>query len=126
MDLRASEEDDRFRAEVRAWLEARLDGEFRHLRGRGGPGREHEAIEPRMAWERELGKAGWIGLGWPAPAGRGASLWHQVIFHEEYARARAPGRFGHIGEYLLGATIAALGTPEQKNTFLPPIVRGEV
>ncbi|MSP17158.1 MAG: acyl-CoA dehydrogenase [Myxococcales bacterium] len=125
MDLRFSDDDERFRAEVRAWLEARLDGDFRDLRGLGGPGREHEAIEPRMAWERELGAAGWIGLGWPAPSGRGASLWRQVIFHEEYAQARAPGRFGHIGEYLLGPTIAALGTPEQKGLFLPPIARGE-
>jgi alkylation response protein AidB-like acyl-CoA dehydrogenase len=125
MDLRESPDDAAFRAEVRAWLEARLDGEFRHLRGRGGPGREHEAIEPRVAWERELGAAGWIGLGWSAPHGRGASLWHQVIFHEEYARARAPGRLGHIGEYLLGPTIAAFGAPAQKNMFLPAIARGE-
>src|SRR5262249_56753859 len=65
------------------------------------------------------------GMGWPAPAGKGASLWRQVIFHEEYARARAPGRLGHIGEYLLGPTIAALGTPAQKARFLPPIARGE-
>ena len=125
MDLRASPDDEAFRTDVRAWLEARLDGEFRHLRGRGGPGREHEAIEPRQAWERELGSAGWIGLGWPAPSGRGASLWHQVIFAEEYARARAPGRLGHIGEYLLGPTIAALGTPAQQQAFLPAIARGE-
>jgi alkylation response protein AidB-like acyl-CoA dehydrogenase len=125
MDLRASPSDEDFRKEVRAWLEARLDGEFRHLRGRGGPGREHEAIEPRKAWERELGAAGWIGLGWPAPSGKGASLWHQVIFAEEYARARAPGRLGHIGEYLLGPTIAALGTPSQQEAFLPAIARGE-
>ena len=125
MNLRFSAEDEAFRAEVRAWLEVRLDGAFRHLRGRGGPGREHEAIDERRAWERELGAAGWIGLGWPAPAGRGAPLLRQVIFHEEYARARAPGRLGHIGEYLLGHTIAALGTPAQQARFLPPIARGE-
>jgi alkylation response protein AidB-like acyl-CoA dehydrogenase len=126
MDLRFSEEDEAFRAEVRAWLETRLDGEFRHVRGRGGPGREHEAIEGRMEWERELGAAGWIGLGWPRDAGgRDEPLWRQVIFAEEYARARAPGRIGHIGEYLLAPTIAAMGTPEQKAKFLPPIARGE-
>jgi alkylation response protein AidB-like acyl-CoA dehydrogenase len=73
-----------------------------------------------MEWERTLGAAGWIGLGW-----RGASLMKQVIFAEEYARARAPGRLGHIGEQLLGPTIAALGTAEQKARFLPPIERGE-
>jgi len=126
MELRFSPEDEAFRAEVRAWLEHQLDGEYRHLRGRGGPGREHEAVDGRRAWERALGAAGWIGLGWPASAGgRGAPLLRQVIFHEEYARARAPGRLGHIGEYLLGPTIAALGTPAQQQRFLPPIARGE-
>lgn len=126
MQLRFSAEDETFRAEVRTWLEARLDGPFRHLRGRGGPGREHEVVDERRAWERELGAAGWIGLGWPAAAGgKGAPLLRQVIFHEEYARARAPGRLGHIGEFLLAPTIAALGTPAQQARFLPPIARGE-
>jgi len=126
MDLRFSDEDEAFRAEVRGWLETQLSGEFRALRGAGGPGREHAQIEGRIAWERTLGATGWIGLGWPRSAGgRGAPLLRQVIFHEEYARARAPGRIGHIGEYLLGATIAALGTDEQRRRFLPPIARGE-
>jgi alkylation response protein AidB-like acyl-CoA dehydrogenase len=126
MNLRMDADDEAFRAEVRDWLETRLDGEFRHLRGRGGPGHEHEVVEGRMQWERALGAAGWIGLGWPKDAGGGgAPLWRQVIFAEEYARARAPGRLGHIGEYLLGPTIAAHGTAEQKARFLPPIARGE-
>jgi alkylation response protein AidB-like acyl-CoA dehydrogenase len=125
MDLRFTDEEERFRAEVRAWLEPRLDGEFRALRGAGGPGHEHEHVEGRLAWERELGAAGWIGLGWPRPWGRGATLIEQVIFHEEYARARAPGRIGHIGEQLLGATLAALGTDAQRRRFLPAIARGE-
>ncbi len=126
MDLRFSPDDEAFRLEVRTWLETRLDGEFRHLRGRGGPGREHEDVTERTGWERALGAAGWIGLGWPSAAGgRGASLLRQVIFHEEYARARAPGRVGHIGEFLLAPTIAALGTPAQQARFLPAIARGE-
>jgi alkylation response protein AidB-like acyl-CoA dehydrogenase len=126
MDLRFSEEDEAFRLTVRAWLEAQLSGEYRALRGVGGPGRDHELLDQRLAWERALGAAGWIGLGWPRDAGgRGATLFQQVIFHEEYAKARAPGRAGHIGEYLLGPTIAAFGTDEQKRRFLPPIARGE-
>lgn len=125
MDLRFSPDDEAFRLTVREWLEAQLTGEFRALRGVGGPGRDHELHDQRLAWERALGAAGWIGLGWPEGAGgRGATLVQQVIFHEEYARARAPGRAGHIGEYLLGPTIAALGTDEQKRRFLPPIARG--
>ena len=126
MDLRFSDEDEAFRLTVRAWLEEQLSGEYRVLRGVGGPGRDHELLDLRLAWERALGAAGWIGLGWPKDAGgRGATLFQQVIFHEEYARARAPGRAGHIGEYLLGPTLAAFGTEEQKRRFLPGIARGE-
>src|SRR3546814_15175841 len=54
----------------------------------------------------------------------GLSLHRQVIYYEEYARARAPGRIGHIGETLLGPTIIAFGTDEQRARFLPGIVAG--
>jgi alkylation response protein AidB-like acyl-CoA dehydrogenase len=126
MDLRFSAEEDAFRAEVRAFLGDRLEREFPELIGRGGPGDEHELFERRVAWERMLGQAGWACIGWPkAYGGRGASLNEQVIFYEEYARARAPGRIGHIGEGLLGPTLIAFGTEEQRRRFLPPIVRCE-
>ncbi|MEV4176133.1 acyl-CoA dehydrogenase family protein [Nonomuraea sp. NPDC049709] len=114
------------REEARAWLEANLTGEFAHARGLGGPGREHEGHELRLAWERHLGKSGWTCLGWPERyGGRAASLEDQVAFHEEYARADAPARVGHIGEGLIGPTILEFGTDEQKDRFLPPIQRGE-
>ena len=126
MDLRFSPEEEAFRAEVRAFLGDRLKREFPELVGRGGPGDEHELFERRVAWERMLGQAGWACIGWPkAYGGRGASLSEQVIFYEEYARARAPGRIGHIGEGLLGPTLIAFGTEEQRRRFLPPIVRCE-
>ncbi|GAA3445050.1 acyl-CoA dehydrogenase family protein [Planomonospora venezuelensis] len=115
-----------FRDEVRAWLEEHLSGGFAHARGLGGPGREHEGHEVRLAWERLLGAAGWTCLGWPKEyGGRDASLADQVVFHEEYARAAAPARVGHIGEGLIGPTILEFGTEEQKRRFLPPIQRGE-
>ncbi|MDQ7903746.1 acyl-CoA dehydrogenase family protein [Phytohabitans sp. ZYX-F-186] len=115
-----------FRAEVRDWLAAHLTGEFAPLVGAGGPGREHELTELRVAWERELGAAGWIGLGWPvADGGRGADIARQVVFFEEYARAGGPGRLSHIGEYLLAPTLVAYGTPEQRRRFLPPIARAQ-
>jgi alkylation response protein AidB-like acyl-CoA dehydrogenase len=116
---------DAFRARARHWLETNLTGEFALLVGAGGPGREHEYVEERIAWERRLGEGGWIGLGWPErDGGRGLPWSHQVIFHEEYARARAPGRAGHIGEQLLGPTLLMFGTEEQKARFLPGILSG--
>ncbi|WP_158882892.1 acyl-CoA dehydrogenase family protein [Amycolatopsis anabasis] len=115
-----------FRERVRTWLEENLRGEFAGLRGRGGPGREHEAFEERVAWERHLAAAGWTCLGWPAEhGGRGASLEEQVIFHEEYARAGAPAKVSHLGQELLGPTLIAFGTPEQQRRFLPPIAAVE-
>ncbi|MGH9120240.1 MAG: acyl-CoA dehydrogenase family protein [Acidimicrobiales bacterium] len=126
MDLRFTAEDEAFRAEVRQWLTDHLTGEFAALRGRGGPGDEHEAFDERLEWERALGAAGWTCVGWPREhGGRGASLHQQVIFYEEYARAKAPARVGIVGEGLLGPTLIAFGTPEQQRRFLPPIVRGE-
>ena len=114
-----------FRAEVRGWLAANLAGEFAPLTGSGGPGREHEFVQERMAWERRLGADGWIGLGWPeSDGGRGLPWRHQVIFHEEYARAGAPARVGHIGEQLLGPTLLMFGTAEQRSRFLPGILAG--
>jgi alkylation response protein AidB-like acyl-CoA dehydrogenase len=126
MHLHFGDEDEAFRLEVAGWLEQRLGGEFAAVRGCGGSGDAHARIDERRAWERELGAAGWTCLGWPREyGGRGASLEQQLIFHEEYARAGGPGRLGHMGEGLLGPTLIAFGTEEQKRRFLPPIVKGE-
>ncbi|MFF5261644.1 acyl-CoA dehydrogenase family protein [Actinomadura viridis] len=123
MERNETPEDRAFRAEVRAWLEGNLSGEFAGARGLGGPGREHEAFEIRLAWERHMAAAGWTCVGWPEEyGGRGATLAQQVIFNEEYALAGAPARVGHIGENLLGPTLLAFGTREQRERFLPPIV----
>ncbi|MEV0926256.1 acyl-CoA dehydrogenase family protein [Streptomyces spongiicola] len=84
------------------------------------------AAPDRLAWERELGSAGWIGLGWDADHGnRRATLTQQVVWAEEYARARAPARLGHIGENLLAPTLIAHGDKEQQARHLPGIARGE-
>ncbi len=126
MDLRFSKEDEAFRAEISGWLEQQLSGDFSEVRGRGGPGDEHSMFEERRAWERCLGQAGWTCVGWPREhGGRELSFSQQIIFYEEYARAGAPGRLGHIGETLLGPTLIAFGTDEQRKRFLPGIVGGE-
>ncbi|MFE9683164.1 acyl-CoA dehydrogenase family protein [Streptomyces sp. NPDC006285] len=103
-------EDEAFRVEVREWLAERVPW--------GGNRRD---------WERTLGKAGWIGLGW-AEGGYGnrtVGLSRQVVWAEEYALARAPARSGHIGEKLLAPTLIAHGSAGQKARFLPPVAAGD-
>jgi alkylation response protein AidB-like acyl-CoA dehydrogenase len=112
-----------FRAEVRQWLADNLVGEFAALKGLGGPGREHEAYEERRAWNQHLAAAGLTCLGWPEEhGGRGLSVAHRVAFYEEYAKADAPDKVNHLGEELLGPTLIAYGTEEQKKRFLPNIL----
>lgn len=65
---------------------------------------------------------GWTCIGWPEEyGGRALSVVQQVVFHEEYAKADAPARVNHLGEELLGPTLIAFGTQEQKDRFLPRI-----
>lgn len=155
MDFSFGQEDEELRGRARSWLAEHLVGPYEEAVGLGGPGSEHEGVEVRRAWERELGRGGWIGQGWATEGpggsvGRGGaggsgraggpeetggpygafgnrrlSLTGQVVWAEEYAAARAPARVGHIGENLLAPTLIAYGSPEQQARFLPGIARGE-
>ncbi|MGW0751612.1 acyl-CoA dehydrogenase family protein [Streptomyces sp. NPDC002587] len=127
MDFSFGAEDEELRGRARAWLTEHLVGPYAHALGLGGPGSEHEGVDVRRAWERELGRGGWIGQGWEARGygNRRLSLTGQVVWAEEYAALRAPARVGHIGENLLAPTLIAHGTPEQQSRFLPGIARGE-
>ncbi|MCZ7527399.1 MAG: acyl-CoA dehydrogenase family protein [Acidimicrobiia bacterium] len=121
MDFRDTPEEAAFRDEVRTWLAEHLVGEFAEVGARGGPADE-EGYDIRLAWERELGRAGWVGMSWPKEyGGRGATILEQVIFNEEYVKARAPARVSFFGEGLFAPTLIAHGTEAQKHRFLPRI-----
>jgi alkylation response protein AidB-like acyl-CoA dehydrogenase len=123
MKLGFTPAEERFRSEAAAWLEGQLRGPFKDLRGAGSAGAR---FERGREWERALGAARFSCIGWPEQfGGRNATLAEQVIFAEEYARAGAPGRIGHMGIELAGPTILTFGTPAQQARFLPPIARGE-
>lgn len=125
MKLSFSDEDEKFRAEVALWLFENLVGEFEQLKFRGGPGDEHMFPLERKKWEQKLAQGGWTCIGWPKEyGGRECSIEQQVIFNEEYARAGAPGRVGHIGEGLAGPTLIAFGSEAQKQKYLPGIAAG--
>lgn len=126
MDLTDTPADRAFRDEVRTWLTEHVIGDYAALGGRGGSGDETFGFEVRREWERELAQGRWTCVGWPEEhGGRGATIPQQVIFNEEYVRAKAPGRVGVLGEGLLGPTVIHYGTESQRRRFLPPIVAGE-
>lgn len=110
-----------FRDEVRAWLHAHVPREPRPTHGP-----EMRAFDLR--WQKAQFEGGWAGITWPeSVGGRALSLVEQIIWHEEYARAKAPSVGScFVGINHAGPTLVARGTPEQRAEHLPRILRGEV
>ena len=74
---------------------------------------------------REMGRDGWLGIGWPEEyGGQNRSMLEQLIFSDEAAIAGAP--VPHLTLNTIGPTIMRFGTPEQRQRFLPAILRGEM
>ncbi len=121
MELHYTPEQEAFRAEVRAWMEAHVPKEpLVTLECR-------EGYDQHVAWERTLASGNWGMVTWPEQfGGRGLDLIQWLIFEEEYFRAGGPNRANQNGIFLLGPTIMEFGTEEQKQRFLPPMARGEV
>jgi alkylation response protein AidB-like acyl-CoA dehydrogenase len=111
-----------FRTALRAWLAANITDEFREKRQMTF----QEKVVVRRAWQKRLFEAGWIGIGWPQEyGGRGAELMQEAIYNEELARARAPATANVIGLNMVGPTILAVGTPQQKARYLSRILSGD-
>ena len=124
MDLSYPPEAEQFRKEIRAWLEENLpDGWF-------DEGFEQTAEEKKAfneAWPAKLYGGGWICASWPKEyGGKGLSTMENVVLAEEFARAKAPLRADFFGDTLVGPTILQHGTEEQKQEFLPKIMKGEM
>jgi alkylation response protein AidB-like acyl-CoA dehydrogenase len=123
VELRYSDADENFRAELRAWLDETLPTL--------APQPPREAWDERRKWDtdwqRRLFDAGYAGLHWPKEyGGRGASPTEQLIFYEETAKARAPYvGVNFVGTLHAGPTLIEEGNEEQKAAHLPKILRGE-
>ena len=110
------------RDELRSWLEKNVPAPYAGSAHTDNP----EYVEYLRTWQNKLFKAGWNGLTWPeAYGGRGRTPIEQAIFMEESARVNAPELIGVLGIALIGPTIIALGTEEQKATYLRPLLAGE-
>jgi alkylation response protein AidB-like acyl-CoA dehydrogenase len=125
MDLRLSEQHQKFRDDLRAWLAANLERPWReHLREPGAT--EDRLVETRRAWQRKLHAAGYLGLDWPREwGGRGLSAVEKTIFEEESARADAPPIVNFLGIGLLGPALIHHGSEEQRRRYIPPMLSGD-
>jgi alkylation response protein AidB-like acyl-CoA dehydrogenase len=122
VDLRDTQEEAQFRAELRAWVDANLPDDKR-----GGRGGAQRFDDPFMReWSRKLYEAGYVGLTWPKEyGGAGAPQSFQAILYEELAAVQAPTHVGVIGLSMAGPTIMAHGTEEQKARYLQPLLAAE-
>jgi alkylation response protein AidB-like acyl-CoA dehydrogenase len=124
MDLTYPAEVEEFRREVRSWLEDNLPDEWFEP-GFELTGADREKFNEE--WTRKLYEGGWICASWPKEyGGKGLSTLETVVVAEEFARADAPMRADFFGDTLVGPTLLQWGTEEQKQQFLPGILRGEI
>ena len=123
MDLRNSEADEAFRADLRTWLASELP--------KLPPQPARDDWNARRAWDtdwqRRLFDNGYAGLNWPKEyGGQDLPSSQQLIFLEETTQARAPYvGVNFVGLLHAGPTIVAEGTDEQKREHLPKIIRGD-
>lgn len=123
MDLRFTEEEERFRQEVIEFIEKEVPPPMRV--DYDGLDLSPEQFEFAGQLDRKLVDKGWLCMHWPKEyGGQGASITKQMIFNEETAFRGVPSR-NHMGINIVGPAIMLYGSHEQKKKFLPAITRGE-
>ncbi len=111
--------DEQFRDELRGWL---LEHPPPDVAVASTPG-EAEILRD---WQRTLDAGHWVGIHWPVEyGGRGASLAQLAIYNEELARADAPPLLGRAGISLVGPTLMAHGTEQQRRQWMRRILSGD-
>jgi alkylation response protein AidB-like acyl-CoA dehydrogenase len=112
-------ENEQFRKEFRSWL-------IEHP----PPGVEiattSDEAELLREWQRTLHAGNWVGVHWPVEyGGRGSSPAQTAIYNQELARAGAPPLLGRVGIGLVGPTLIAHGTEQQRRRWMPSMLTGD-
>ena len=118
MDFNDTPEEARFREEASSWLaeNAPTDDAFRAL----------SLLEQAKVWQKRKYDGGWACIGWaPEFGGRGASAIEEVIWRQEESQYDLPANFFLIGQGMIGPTLMAWASDEDKARFLPPLASGE-
>jgi len=121
VDLSFTADEEAFAGDARAWLAA-------HVPSGGIP--SFASLDDEVAWGRrwqaELAADRWVGIHWPSEyGGRSATPVQVAMFNMEYARAGAPQPVNRVGINLVGPTLLAHGTDEQRARWLPSILTAD-
>jgi len=123
MHISYTPEQEQLRRELRAYFAELITPERREaLMVTAG---EYGSGEVYRETVSQMGRDGWLALGWPREyGGQARSTMDQLIFTDEAAIAGAPVPFLTINS--VAPTIMAFGTPEQKKFYLPGIASGDI
>ena len=122
MNFAFTHEDEEFRRELRELIATELPPEWE---GTDADSRTYD-LEVERHMRRKLAERGWLTMAWPKEyGGRGASHMKLVVYQEEMTYFRAPG-VDTFGIGMVGPTLMAYGTEEQKRNFLGRIAKGEI
>lgn len=119
VDLGDDPDETRFRTALRRWLADNVPTTCHPF--------TTTTSDPESArrWGKALATAGYAGLTWPTEyGGRGLPPSYQAIYLEECVRAQAPEHIGSIGLGMVGPTLIAHGTTEQRRRHLGRILDG--
>jgi alkylation response protein AidB-like acyl-CoA dehydrogenase len=132
VDFEDTADEAAFRKEVRAFLEAHAelktgtDADW----SRGGisddPAVEADYLARCRAWQRTLFDHGWAGITWPEEyGGRGGSPAESIIFNQEAQQFDVTTGFIGASHQLVGPPILRFGTDEQKQRYIPAMLKGD-
>jgi len=126
MDFAYTEEDEAFRAELRAWLDENLPDFLEGGEIEDQQGMLSRRMARQQAWQRRLNEGRWAAINWPKDwGGREATIMQNVIYSEEMAKAKTPGIFNANGIWQIGPMIMKWGTDEQKDLWLHGILNAD-
>ena len=134
MDFNDSPDEAAFRSEVREWLGSHARPLEDHEQRRGSvtallteaEGGDADMVDAAQRWQRTLAAGGWAGLTWPKEyGGRDLTPIQLFVWAEELANFDVPPDIFGIGLGMIGPTIIAHGTEEQKQRYLPKMLSGE-
>jgi alkylation response protein AidB-like acyl-CoA dehydrogenase len=123
LDISFTKEQEEYRQQARKWLQENIPKNWTHNQFRLS---EEEQERIMSEWDRTVYHGGYSGISWPKEyGGQGLSLVEEIIFEEESGKLNAPKGHSFIGKVLLGPTLLKYGTEEQKQRFLPPLIKAE-